>query len=114
MIDPAAKGYRGEMAAVKLCQKLGLKNARRGLSQSGGAIEADVVCDSLKAFWLEIKNRKAGSVVYSYLDQAEKDSKNTPKTPIVLYKTNNKKFLVIADAEFILPILAGHTQEDGR
>ena len=37
MIDPKAKDYRGEMAAVKL----GLKNARRGLSQSGGAIEAD-------------------------------------------------------------------------
>ena len=70
MIDPKAKGYRGEMA---------------------------------------VKNRKAGSAVYSYLDQAERDSENTPKTPIVLYKTNNKKFLVIADAEFILPILAGHT-----
>ena len=70
MIDPKAKGYRGEMA---------------------------------------VKSRKAGSVVYSYLDQAEEDSKNTPKTPIVLYKTNNKKFLVIADAEFILPILAEHT-----
>ena len=108
MIDPKAKGYRGEMSLVKLCQKLGLKNARRGLSQSGGAIEADVVCDSLKDFWIEVKNRRAGSVIYSYLDQAEEDSKNTPKIPLVLYKTNNKKFLVIADAEYLLPILAGH------
>ena len=97
------------MAAVKLCQKLGLKNARRGLSQSAGAIEADVVCDDLKAFWVEVKNRKAGSVIYSYLQQAEKDSKNTPKIPLVLYKDNNKKFLVIADAEYLLPILCKHT-----
>ena len=42
------------------------------------------------------------------MDQAERDSENTPKIPLVLYKTNNKKFLVIADAELILPILAEH------
>ena len=98
------------MALVKLCQKFGLENARRGLSQSAGAIEADVVCDDLKAFWIEVKNRKAGSVMYSYLQQAEKDSENTPKILIVLYKDNNKKFLIIAEAEYILPILAGHTK----
>ena len=110
VINPKAKGYRGEMAAVKLCQKLGLKNARRGLSQSAGAIEADIVCDDLKAFWVEVKNRRAGSVIYSYLQQAERDSENTPKIPIVLYKDNNKKLLIIAEAEYLLPILAGHTK----
>jgi len=109
VINAKAKGKRGEADAVALCKKLGLKNPRRGLSQSAGAIEADVVCDSLKAFWIEVKNRKAGSVIYSYLDQAEKDSENTPKIPLVLYKTNNKKFLVIGDAEYLLPILSGHT-----
>jgi len=109
VINSKAKGKRGEADAVALCKKLGLKNPRRGLSQSAGAIEADIVCDSLKSFWIEVKNRKAGSVIYSYIEQAENDSENTPKIPLVLYKTNNKKFLVIGDAEYLLPILSGHT-----
>jgi len=109
MINPKAKGKRGETAAVNLLKKIGLKNPRRGLSQANGALEADVVCDSLKAYWIEVKNRKAGSCVYGYLEQAEEDSKNTPKIPLVLYKTNNKKFLVIADAEYLLPILCNHS-----
>lgn len=110
MINSKAKGYRNEVLAKELCDKLGFKNARRGLSQSAGAIEADIVCDSLKAFWLEVKSRKReGSIIYKYLKQAEDDSKNTPKIPLVLYKADGKKFLVIGDAEYLLPILCNHT-----
>ena len=105
-----AKGARVERLAVKQLKAWGLKNPRRGLSQSAGAIEADVVCDSLKSFWVEVKGRATeGKCIYKWLEQAERDSKNTPKIPLVMYKANNNKFLIIADAEYILPILCGHT-----
>ena len=105
VINPKAKGKRGELLAVKLMNDLGFKKPRRGLSQSAGAIEADVVSDSSKGYWLEVKNAKAGACIYAYLEQAERDSKNTPKIPLVLYKANNKKFVVIGDASLLLPIL---------
>ena len=103
------RGKRGERLAVHLLEKLGMKNPRRGMSQSMGAIEADVVSDSTRAFWLEIKNTEKGRCIYSYIEQAESDSLDTPKIPLVLFKSNNKEWLVIGKAEFVLPILAGHT-----
>lgn len=109
VIDAKAKGKRGELAAVKLCEKLGLKNPRRGLSQGAGPIEAGLVCDSTKAYWIECKYTEKGRCIFAYLEQAEEDSKITPKTSIVLYKAKNKKFLVIGDAEYLLAILCGHT-----
>ena len=112
VIDSKAKGKRGELLAVKLMNDLGFKNPRRGLSQSAGAIEADVVSDSSKGYWLEVKNCLAGSCIYGYLEQAERDSKNTPKIPLVMYKSNNKKFVIIGDAELLLPILCSNDTND--
>ena len=106
-INSKAKGRRGEQELCKWLEAQGFKNARRGLSQAMGAITADVECDSLSTFWIECKRNERGKVIYNYVEQAERDSKNTPKIPIVLYRANNKdKWLIIADAEFILPILA--------
>ena len=107
--SPKKKGYRGEALCVEKLKEWGLKNPKRGANQGGGATEADVICDSLDAFWIEVKNREAGRCIYKYLEQAEKDTLNSSKIPIVLYKANNKKFLIIADAEYILPILCNHT-----
>ncbi len=108
-INPKKKGYRGEALAVDLMKKLGFKDARRGLSQSLGALEADVVSSGTSAYWIEVKNQQGATKVWEWLEQAERDSKNTPKIPLVLYKSNNKKFLVIGDAEYLLPILCNHT-----
>ena len=44
--------------------------------------------------------------IYEFLKQAENESKHTSRTPIVLYKGDYKRFVVIADAQDILPILA--------
>lgn len=107
-INSKAKGNRGERDAVKFLEGLGLKNPRRGLSQVLGAITADVECDSLDAFWVEVKFTKVGSAMYQHLEQAEKDSKNTPKIPIVLYRDKNKKWCVFGDAEYLIPILVNH------
>lgn len=108
-LNSKQKGKRGEREAVKLLERLGLKNPRRGLSQAMGAITADIECDSLNAFWVEVKFTKVGSAMYQHLEQAEEDSKNTPKVPLVLYRDKRKKWLVIGDAEYLLPILTNHT-----
>ena len=63
-------------------------------------MEADVICDSLDAFWIEVKNRQAGRCIYKYLEQDEKDTKNSTKIPLAMYKANNK-LLIVADAEFV-------------
>ena len=43
-----------------------------------------------------------------FLEQAERDSKDTSKVPLVSYKGDYKKFLVIGDAKHLLPILSEH------
>ena len=109
VINAKAKGKRGELAAVKLCEKLGLKNPRRGLSQGAGPIEAGLVCDSTKAYWIECKYTEKGRCIFAYLEQAEEGSRITPKIPIVLCGAGNKEFLVIGDAKYLLAIHCGHT-----
>ena len=109
-INSKAKGKKGEIELCHYLEAQGFKNARRGLSQAMGALTADVECDDLSAYWIECKRNERGKVVYKYVEQAERDSKNTPKIPIVLYRANNKdKWLIIADAKLILPILCKHT-----
>ena len=90
---------------------LGMENPKRGPSQRYGVYEADVTCDSLSDYWMEVKNGYPElSRVYSFVEQAERDSKNTSRVPIVLYKGDYKKFLVIGEAEYLLPILSGHSK----
>jgi len=43
-------------------------------------------------------------------EQAERDTEKNGKKPIVLYKSTNKKWLVIADAEYILKLLADQNE----
>ena len=101
------KGNQGERLAVQLMLDLGLDNPRRGPSQRYGVTDADVLCDSLKDYWFECKNGYPQVLkIYDFLEQAQRDSKDTNRTPIVLYKGDYKRFVVIADAEDILPILA--------
>ena len=47
--------------------------------------------------------------IYEFLEQAENESKHTSRAPIVLYKGDYKKFVVIGDARYLLLILAGHS-----
>ena len=99
------KGIRGEKLAVHLLEKLGMQNPWRGASQRYGAFEPDVKTDSLPDIWFEVKFREEAKCIYSYIEQAERDTEKKGKTPIVLYKATNKKWLVIADAELILKVL---------
>ena len=104
------KGNQGERLAVQLMLDLGLDNPRRGPSQRYGVTNADVLSDSLNHYWMEVKNGYPQVLkIYDFLEQAERDSKNTSRIPLVLYKGDYKKFLVIGDAKYLLPILSGHT-----
>ena len=105
------KGISGENKAVLLMESLNLKNPRRGPSQRYGVTDADVLCDDLSTYWTEVKNGYSDVLrIYDFLGQAEKDSEGTGRTPIVLYKGDYKKFLVIADATQMLPILSDYEQ----
>ena len=85
---------------------LGMENPRRGPSQRYGVTDADILCDSLSDYWMEVKHGYPHlSGLYDFLEQAERDSGDTDRTPLVLYKGDYKKFLVVADASKILPIL---------
>jgi len=107
---PKQKGIRGEKLAVHLLEKLGMQNPRRGASQRYGAVEPDVLTDSLPDHWIEVKFREEARCIYNYIEQAERDTEKNGKQPIVLYKSTNKKWLVIADAKYILPILVDQTK----
>ena len=104
------KGQVGETKAVQMMFSLGLDNPRKGPSQRYGVTDADVLCDSLSHYWMEVKNGypQVANGLYPFLEQAENDSKDTSRIPLVLYKGDYKKFLVIGDAQYLLPILAGH------
>ena len=49
-------------------------------------------------------------MIHNYIEQAERDTEKNGKQPIILYKSTNKKWLVIADAEYILPLLADQNE----
>ena len=49
-------------------------------------------------------------MIHNYIEQAERDTEKNGKQPIILYKSTNKKWLVIAGAEYILPLLADQNE----
>ena len=50
------KGQLGETKAIQMMYTLGLDNARKGPAQRYGVTDADVLCDSLSHYWMEVKN----------------------------------------------------------
>ena len=107
------KGQKGETLAVQMMYSLGLENPRKGPNQryiGAKNSDADVLCDSLDSYFLEVKHGYSNlSSLYDWLEKCEDDSSNTSRIPLILYKGDYKKFLAIGDAQYILPILSGHS-----
>lgn len=88
MINSKRKGKRFELAVVhELRAWPGLKEARRGLTQSRGALEPDVVADW--PWWIECKSRSAltPALVTHAMAQAERDiaKAGSDKRPMVVF-----------------------------
>jgi len=76
MTDSRRKGKVFERTVANLLRKWdGVTDSRRGLTQSRGAIEADVVIPDLR-LWLECKHRRRVNVTAA-LKQAERDRAET-------------------------------------
>ncbi len=85
------KGKRGERMAAKELKKLGI-DARRAQQYCGEAGDADLITDVEKIHF-EVKNVERLNL-YDAIEQAEED-KRAGTVPVVLYKRNGKRFVVI-------------------
>lgn len=90
------KGHGFERELVTWFKSHGIE-ARRGYqSRGGGAEQADVILPGLP-YHVEAK-RPAKCAVYAYMEQAERDSKDSGLTPVVLLRANGKQALVLMRA----------------
>lgn len=88
------KGKRGEREWAKFCREQGF-DAKRGQQYCGANGDADVI--GLPNMHIEVK-RVERLMLYDALGQAQRDAKEN-QTPIVVHRKNNRKWVVIMDAE---------------
>lgn len=95
------KGKRGELELVHKLKEHGL-NARRSQQYAGINNDADVICDELASYHLEVK-RVQNLNVDKAIDQATRDCGD--KTPIVCHRKNNRPWLVTMYLEDFLALI---------
>lgn len=89
MTNSRAKGAAGERELANRLKELGL-TARRGQQFCGSNGDADVVCEELSSYHLEVKRVQALNI-HDAISQAVRDGKD--KTPVVVHRKNNKPWL---------------------
>ncbi len=92
------KGKVGEREVAELIRSYGFE-ARRGQQHRGGPGTPDVI-HSIPGVHVEVK-RKERFNLYDALDQAHDDS-STAETAVVFHRRNNKRWVVILDADAFL------------
>jgi len=102
-VNSRAKGKAGELETAKLFREYGFE-ARRGVQYSGGGDSPDVI--GLPGYHVENK-RYQRCVVYKWLAQAKKDSKDTGLTPLVTLRADRQEPLAILPLAKFLEIIAG-------
>lgn len=102
-INSRNKGKVNERELAKVLTDAGFE-ARRGLSQAGGAITADVV--GVPGHWVEAKARKDHACL-RFLDQAKRDAAKAGlgEVPIAVLKENRSKWHVLVDLGVYLALL---------
>lgn len=89
------KGKRGELEAAKEWTGALGRAVRRGLSQSGGAIESDLV--GVPGHWVEVKYLKSIAAL-RHLDQAKRDSAAVGGgVPVACVRENGGGWAVLVD-----------------
>lgn len=100
-INSNQKGKAAEREVAKLLRDNGYE-ARRGQQFSGGGDSPDVV-HSMSGFHIEVKRVEKLSL-YSALDQAEEDRRDTD-IPVVFHRRSRKPWTVVMYAEDFLELV---------
>ena len=101
------KGKRGELELANRLKELGL-TARRGQQFCGSNGDADVVCEELGSFHLEVKRVQALNI-HDAISQAVRDGKD--KTPVVIHRKNGKPWLATLFLEDWIKLAVKPTSE---
>tara|TARA_R100000808_G_scaffold4272_2_gene14272 strand:- start:2303 stop:2671 length:369 start_codon:yes stop_codon:yes gene_type:complete len=104
------KGKRGERAWVRFLREEGGLDARRGLSQSGGAIEPDVVCSDVDFLHFEVKVGKRQPNLSDAMSQAKRDAGQ--KVPVVAHKKDFDGWMITLPAEEFLSLILGDLPDE--
>lgn len=102
------KGKRIELEFVNFLKKGGF-HARRSQQYCGANSDADVECEELLNFHLEVKGgQQVPSKVYKFMEQAIEDSGivKEPKVPICILKRDREDFLVVMRGEEWLKLVS--------
>lgn len=90
------KGKRGELEVAKMLQLIGY-DARRSVQYCGSSGDAaDVV--GVGGLHLEVKRTETISI-RKWMEQAERDAEKSGRTPVVVFRSNGKRWRVCLDAE---------------
>lgn len=100
-INSKRKGKVGEQELVNLLKKFGFK-ARRTQQYAGNTGDAaDVQCEELSGYHLEVKRTEQFNLYKAY-DQVNRDIGEQYKTGIIFHRKNNKPWVAIMDAKQFL------------
>ncbi len=95
VINSSQKGRRGERACRDCFREAGFLKARRTEQYAGNTGEAsDVTIPEIPSVHIEVKNTEAKNFL-DWLDQAERDTKENGKIPIVMHKRKNRDWIAI-------------------
>lgn len=111
-INSKEKGKVGERELAKVIAEVTGEEARRGLSQSGGAIEADVV--GLDGHWVESKFYKNIAAI-RHLDQAKRDASANGGgvIPVACVRENRGPWAAIVDLRIYLALVLETARREG-
>lgn len=96
MTNSKQKGKRGELECASVLRELGFDSVRRSVQYNGkGDGLADLI--GIDGVHIEVK-RDEHLNIYDAMDQAKGDAKEG-ETPVVIFRKNNKKWLVAQQIE---------------
>jgi hypothetical protein len=110
-INSRQKGARGERHWRDELRANGYA-ARRGQQFSGSPDSPDVICESLPWIHFEVKHTERLNL-YDAMEQAQRDC-GAGKVPLVVYRRNNRGWLVTMTADAFFEFLRGNLPPAGK
>lgn len=102
MINGRQKGKAGELELAKYLRENGFDEAKRGQQFRGGGDSPDVV--GLPGCHVECKRVEQGNL-YTWLDQARRDSAGTGRLPVVVHRRNRREWVAILPLDGFLKLI---------
>lgn len=111
-INSKQKGARFERQIANMLREYGYDDARRTAQYCGNTGDAsDVV--GLPGVHIECKHQER-MMLYDWMDQAIRDSRNTPNFPVVVHKKNNADILATMRFEDFMEMYEKAYKKEGR